>query len=316
MEIQSLTESHIEEAASLFLEQYHLLRQSLPFLPDHSIHPERIQEKLLRLAREYPSAAAFENGKLVGYLCGLPVDNLKGKCKSVYVPEWAHAVQPDATEAIYEELYTAIARPWALSGWFQQTITILRSQPETEDFFYTHGFGLHVEDGVRGLQPAAPRPQNAALRPVEKHEAGLLMHLEQELQDHMHNSPIFLFCKTEERTEWLSRPANRAWFALANGEPCGFILMEPNAEDKSYILRDDKTCSIVGAYVRRGQRGKGLMTSLVGEAMHDYAEKGFILCAVDFETQNDPARHYWRRHFHCTTRSLIRRVDERINDPA
>ena len=88
--------------------------------------------------------------------------------------------------------------------------------------------------------------------------------------------------------------------------------LEPSNPTACYIIRDEKTTSITSAFTRESERNKGIATALLNHSLNWARSVGYERCAVDFESQNIPATHFWLRHFQPVCYSLIRYVDERV----
>jgi len=100
------------------------------------------------------------------------------------------------------------------------------------------------------------------------------------------------------------------WIARVDGEPLGYIRIEPDGE--SFVSRHPSVMNITGAYVVEGRRGSGVGVSLLAELQQWLIQNGYKLCGVDFESINTLGSRFWTRRFTPYTYSMVRRIDERI----
>jgi GNAT superfamily N-acetyltransferase len=86
------------------------------------------------------------------------------------------------------------------------------------------------------------------------------------------------------------------------------MLVGPASEDAARIVRDERTASISGAFVRPEHRRAGVADALLDAAVSWARDGGYERLAVDFETANLLATRFWTRHFRPVTYSLCRRL--------
>jgi GNAT superfamily N-acetyltransferase len=86
------------------------------------------------------------------------------------------------------------------------------------------------------------------------------------------------------------------------------MLVGPASEDAARIVRDERTASISGAFVRPEHRRAGVADALLDAAVSWARDGGYERLAVDFETASLLATRFWTRHFRPVTYSLCRRL--------
>ena len=106
----------------------------------------------------------------------------------------------------------------------------------------------------------------------------------------------------------------RFWIASVDGHPVGYFAAVVAGDDCADIVQAPDTVNIVGAYVQPEHRRGKIATASIDEVASWAREIGCTRLAVDFETQNAPARGFWLKHFTPVSRSLIRTVDVRLVD--
>jgi GNAT superfamily N-acetyltransferase len=103
------------------------------------------------------------------------------------------------------------------------------------------------------------------------------------------------------------------WLADHQGEAVAYMRLGPASEDACTIIRDDKTCSITGAFTSEKARGRGIATALLDRSLRWARAQAYERCAVDFEPMNPLATRFWLRHFEPVCYTLVRHVDERAD---
>jgi GNAT superfamily N-acetyltransferase len=315
LEIASLRDEHLEDAAALVTARYQALRERVPSLPSRFEDASSILPPLHDLAGQAPGVAAIRDGRLVGFLLAMVIPEFRGK-RGAYSPEWANAADAEDSREIYRKMYAHLSARWVADGCFTHVITLLAHDREAVDAWHWLGFGLTSVDAIRDLTPA-----QGALADVEIRRAGLedieqAMALNHALVQHLAAAPIFL-CSVgnEGRTfheQWLTNSDNALWLAYQGREVTACMGFEPASPDACYIIRDEKTTSITSAFTAESERGNGIATTLLNHALAWARSVGYQRCAVDFEPQNIPATRFWLRHFQPICYSQIRHVDERV----
>jgi hypothetical protein len=96
MIINQLAGAHVEEAVHLFSTLYHRQRQETPILDRQNGQSEKIMEMLTGCLKRHPGVAAWENGKMLGYMTGFFLDELLGPSKGVLSTEGAPCIRSRA----------------------------------------------------------------------------------------------------------------------------------------------------------------------------------------------------------------------------
>jgi GNAT superfamily N-acetyltransferase len=107
-----------------------------------------------------------------------------------------------------------------------------------------------------------------------------------------------------------SRPV---WLAEQKGIPVAFISAAPDYTSACYIIRDEKTISLVAAFTEPVMRKSGVMTALLDTVFTYARDAGFVRCSTDYEPENFAGVGLWSRYFTPVCHSLIRTVDRRAN---
>jgi len=342
LNITALNDSHLPDAAGLFVSRYREARSRTPVLPVRHEDPGTILPRLSDLLKKGPGAAAIQDGRLVGFLAGMAIPNFKGTQRGVWCPEWAHAAVESggANRAdVYRRLYEWISAQWVAAGCFTQAITLFAHDVEAGDIWFRNGFGLLCVDAVRSLDPvAADRPlapaatirqatagplPAATIRRATPADVDQILNLTVQHYRYLAGAPIFLpYLRAVGREEiegWLADPTQAVLVATvtgeiasAEGEVAAYLRGGLGCPEAAHVLSDPKTASITRAFTRESLRRQGLASALLGRFVEWARLRGMERIAVDFEPQNIHGSRFWGRHFEPVCHSVIRRVDERV----
>ncbi|MHC5033184.1 MAG: GNAT family N-acetyltransferase [Planctomycetota bacterium] len=315
LRITPLSEEHLEDAALLVRDRYQVLRDQDPLLP---LRYGEVSN-LLPLLRDIvtasgPGVAAARDGRLVGFLKAWLMPAFRGK-RSVYSPEWANAADLDDSRHIYEEMYRHLSAAWVADGHVAHYISVFANDIHAVEAWHWLGFGMAAVDALRGLQPveaagATPDIRRAGIQDTEK-----ITQMEDALRRYSRAAPDFFIAEAFGKKDceaWIADPDRVIWLACVDSEPVAFLRMGPAADDVCTIIRDAKTASIHRAFTRETVRGQGIATALLDRGIAWARSRGYVRCAVDFESMNLLATRFWLRHFRPVCFSLFRHIDERV----
>jgi GNAT superfamily N-acetyltransferase len=311
IQVISLQEAYLPQAADLVCARYRALRDKLPILPDIYTNEQVMFEKLRDMYIEAKGVAALQNGRLVGFMIGFILEDFLGK-RCAYSPEWGHAASIEDSRLVYEELYGQISKVWLNQGCYSHLISIMACDPSAIETFHWLGFGLINIDGVRDLKPVTSQPNRPVISRAGLEDLADLMEMGRALERHVYNAPTFWLHEMENYPEWIKIDQNAAWLAYVEEKCVGFIAFEPGISCECLLLRHESTIRIIGAFTIPQARGQGIATALLSQGLSWAQSQGYTRCAVDFESMNTLARRYWTRWFDPVIYSVLRCVDERI----
>jgi GNAT superfamily N-acetyltransferase len=314
--IVDLDGSLLPRAASIFAERFGRLREAVPELPRDLLDPAATEPLLRRAIDAGPAVAAMRGDELAGYMAGLAVPGLRGAGCASYVPEWAHGATGNDRAARYEAMYAAISGSWADAGRLCHCISILPGDAVLEAGLSWLGFGLFVVDALRGLAPIRASVPGVVVERATLADVDALVPLAVAHQAQYADAPTFLVRdEVEPRQQlrgWIESPGGSVWIARKDARPVAFMYLHPPQDDVSRLVRDPGTVGIGGAFTTPSARGLGIGRAILA-TMLDYARAaGFTRMAVDFETANLSARHFWLREFTPVVLSFERHLDDRV----
>ena len=122
--ITSFQEEHLSQAAGLVCARYRALYGRLPILPDTYASEGTILAELKDISAEAEGVAALQDGRLVGFMTGIVLDDFLGR-RCAYSLEWSIATTSKDSRLIYEEMYTHLSKTWLERGCYNHLISII-----------------------------------------------------------------------------------------------------------------------------------------------------------------------------------------------
>ncbi len=122
----------------------------------------------------------------------------------------------------------------------------------------------------------------------------------------------------EDASAWeaqLGATERVVYLACVGGTPVGYMRIGPASQGACGIIVDEGTASITGAYALPDVRRRGVATVLLQGCLAWAAARGYVRCAVDWESANREANRFWRRHFVPVCYALMRVVDDALATP-
>ena len=309
MNIVSFEKEHIDEAKAIALANYQEERQFVKDLPEISELPD-----LNELAGNGLGVAAFEQGKMVGFLCCYkPWDNAFGTAaKGTFSPIYAHGAVAENREMIYRKLYQTAAEKWVAHGITYHAIAMYAHDEQALRAFFLYGFGVRCVDAIRDMSGinyhAVPDLQ---FRELPKEEIAKIREMRRQLSEHLGSSPCFMYSNEQEFKQWLIRAENRetdVYVAELDGEPVSFIEIADDGE--TFVTEKEEMKNICGAFCMPEYRGSGVFANLLNYVVDRLRQQGITHLGVDFESYNPAGSGAWNKYFTPYTHSVVRRIDE------
>ena len=312
MDILDFEKKHVKEAMEIALANYDDERQYVKGLPQACDIPD-----LYGLAENGLGVAAFENEKMIGFLCCCePFDNAfrATDVRGIFSPMGANAAVSKNRSKIYAAMYQAAGAKWIKTGAVSHAICLYAHDEELQRQFFRYGFGLRCLDAVRPMELIdCGSCSGYDYTELSKTECHLVYPLYLGLYRHYCESPFFMYRKPETQEEFMAssmQEGARCFVAEQNGKICAFVKISVPGE--TFVARGDTYRHIRGAYCLPEHRGKGLYQNLLNFTISVLKREGYTTLGVDFESFNPTARGFWLKYFTAYTNSVVRRIDERI----
>ena len=312
MYILDFEKEHVVEATAIALANYYEEQKYVKELT-------KIDEttNLKSFAGNGLSVAAFEEGKMVGFLCGCaPFDNAfrATDVRGVFSPMGAHGAVSENRTKIYSIMYQAVAEKWVKAGAVSHAVCLYAHDEETQHQFFQYGFGLRCLDAIRPMESLHCKAiEGYEFEELKQEEFGLVYPLHLALYDHYRESPFFMNRTPESEEEFkVSSKEDKGRFFVAKqkDEICAFVKIAASGE--TFIATGHDYRHIRGAYCFPKHRGKGLYQSLLNFVIETLKKEDYTMLGVDFESFIPTARGFWLKYFAPYTHSVVRRIDERI----
>ena len=312
MDIINFEKRHVKEAMEIALANYDDERQYVKDLPQACDIPG-----LYSFAENGLGVAAFENEKMIGFLCCCePFDNAfrATDARGIFSPMGANAAVSENRSKIYAAMYQVAGEKWVKTGAVSHAICLYAHDEELQQQFFRYGFGLRCLDAIRPMELIdCESCGNYDFIELSKTECHLVYPLHLALYRHYCESPFFMYRKPETQEQFIAcamQEEGRYFVAKQNGKLCAFVKISVPGE--TFVATGNTYRHIRGAYCLPEHRGKGLYQNLLNFTISVLKREGYTRLGVDFESFNPTARGFWLKYFDAYTNSVVRRIDERI----
>ncbi len=312
MIIRDFEPKHTEEAAEIALGAYRDERAFTQALPEVSSIPI-----LERLSGNGFGVAAFEGGKMVGFLCGAgPFENAfrSTDARGFFSPMGANGAVMENHGRIYAALYQAAAKKWVKAGAVSHAICLYAHDEEAKQQLFRYGFGMRCADAIRPMETidhALCSGYEFLELPGE--DRAYVYPLYAALNEHYCSSPLFMNRQPDTPEEFLDlseKNKKRFFAAKTGGKICAY--MEVSDQGETFAASGERYRHITGAYCMPEHRGRGVYKNLLNHVIDTLKTEGYTRLGVDFESINPSGSGFWLKFFHVYTNSVVRRIDERI----
>jgi len=312
MIIRDFESKHTEDAAEIALGAYNHERAFAQELPEISSIPI-----IKQLSGNGFGVAAFEGGKMVGFLCSVePFENAfrSTDVRGVFSPMGANGAVMENHGKIYAAMYQAAAKKWVKAGAVSHAICLYEHDEEAKQQLFRYGFGMRCLDAIRPMEAIdSILCSGYEFLELNKEDYTDVYSLHLALNEHYCFSPFFVNRRPNTQEEFLAfleREKKRYFAAKIGGELCAY--MEVSDEGETFVASGDVYRHITGAYCLPEHRGKRVYLNLLNYVINTLKTEGYTRLGVDFESINPSGSGFWLKYFHAYTNSVVRRIDERI----
>jgi GNAT superfamily N-acetyltransferase len=310
LEIQPFMDDHLQAAADLLATRHARHRADEPLLSDRWSEPTAAAGELQRAwsAANASGAAAFRDGRMVGYLVGAPrEDPVWGD--NVWVEAPGHAVEEPE---VVRDLYGFAAGRWVDEGRPRHYALVPASDDELLGAWWRLSFGKQHAHGVREV-PAETRPSipdGFEIRDPEVAEIEALIDIDLALPEHQRKSPVFggvrTYTREDSRAEWLETLAGdseKILIGAHDGRPvaCWAIVPTERSGEHRGLLAPDDACFLGFAATLPDSRGSGIGVALTDAALAWAADQGYASMITDWRETNLLSSRFWPRRGFRTT---------------
>lgn len=232
IDVLNFEKKYVKEATTIALASYYDERQFVKELPQVCDIPD-----LNAFAENGLGVAAFENGKMIGFLCCCePFDNAfrATDVRGIFSSMGANAAVSKNRSKIYTAMYQAAGAKWVKTGAVSHAICLYAHAEELQQQFFRYGFGLRCLGAIRPMElidcESCAGYDFAELSKVECHSVYPL-HLA--LYRHYCESPFFMNRKPETQEEFMissMQEGGRYFVATQNGKLCAFLKIAASGE--------------------------------------------------------------------------------------
>lgn len=323
-EIVQTEKKYLDDLIELFIGNYKETRERNPLLPIKYGTYEGIKPSISWMLNNCNGVVALLDGKVVGYMSALILNQFKGSNRGAYTPEFAHSSVELDKVRIYNIMRTELWKRLASLECTVHSITLLDDDALKTDFFMA-SYGLLVMDAMNTVdQLIATTAENLtdkySARIATVNEIESIKPLVLSYRDYMSGPPIFNNIGIEDidimLERWFMEDKRSVWVVESHtgtdSEIIGFANLITDPDNASYIVRDTSVLGISGTFILSEHRNGGAGSVLFNTASHWAKLNGYEKISVDFESANPLALKFWLNHFEPVTYSLIRHIDDRL----
>lgn len=313
MEIRSIETYDLAQAVRLALEEYQEECRACPQLIQEDFE-KTLEDKLSEWFKTPYGKAAFEDGRMVGYLLFQgPWEGFFGEVKGAFSPLGGSAFRGSDRNRLASRLFEAAAIKLAEDEVFCMGVSRYAHADEANISFIMNGFGIRCSDAILDLESADQVNTGDYAFQIEEligSEKRQVWHLKLDLVRHLADSPVFFPTPAAHIESWFSRDDIRVFAAKDGARMIGSMAF--TGEGETFVSEHPKIANICMAYVDEAYRKTGAANQLLAHVLKVAKEAGMTHLGVDYETINPTALHFWTKHFEPYTYSYVRRLDERV----
>ena len=311
--VESLREKNIQTAYDLWKTDFLEHQSKNPLLSTYWItDTSQVKEYLKKHTQSGKGAVAFNEEKIVGYMV---YDNFHfhGE-EAAYCSIVGHASVKYNRLLIYQQLYRHLSDKWIKDNILNHYYTFYRLDTQLLTEFYHRGFGLYAVDAYRTNDPLYSSSR-ASIEKASPSDVSDLMRLDDEFRAYTREAPLFFIRENKDSEAFngfIDKRDSAAFISRINGEAVGFMSIRLGPENDLITLTDCSMGNIVGAFVEREYRDKGVGVGLLRAIIEWSREIGIERIHLDYESANLLASRFWPKYFTPLLYSVKRNVNPDI----
>jgi ribosomal protein S18 acetylase RimI-like enzyme len=303
LEVVPFADEHVDGAARLLADRHARHRRDEPLLPERFEEPGAARDELFAAWRadDASGAAAFRDGRLVGYLIGAPDDpDVWGE--NVWVQGAGHAVE-EAEDV--RDLYAVAAARWYEEGRRRHYALVPATDAVLVDAWFRLGYGQQQAQAVREL-PADGEGGDERFEIREPREADVeaLIDVDLALPAHQRAAPVFserpMPTRQLARDEWaktLAGDEERILIGCLDRRPvaCWSTCDASISIHYHGLTLPDRASYLAFAATLPEARGSGIGVALTEAVLARAREEGYTCMITDWRVTNLLASRFWPR---------------------
>jgi GNAT superfamily N-acetyltransferase len=323
LKIRSFIDEHINSAGNLVANTVKRLRNQGAVLSHAYENEELCIQFLIDLFQKGAiGAAAIENGKLSGFIIGLPrEDEFFGRSVWSKVP--MHALAEGVEPALYRHLYAAAGEQWMANGYPNHYV----EEPAIEKTALWTWFGLGFgQQQVYGALDLAAHSHSEftndgkiTIRRAAAGDEEILKSFAWNVAGYQMGAPVWAPTAENEKaeleegySELATDPDSITWLAFDGDSPVGMQRYHAVVDASKDILNVEGGIELAPGSTMPQARGKGSATLMTQHGLAYAREHGFKTCLIDWRTTNLLSAAFWpKMGFEPVVFRLERRVDFR-----
>ncbi|MEN8907837.1 MAG: GNAT family N-acetyltransferase [Clostridiales bacterium] len=317
IKFEILNSNHIEIVSEIALKEYYEEKSKVSILPEENFY-ESICKLVSELADHKLGVVAVEGKKILGFLtCHKPIKNYFGKTLGTFSPIHAHGTIKENRKNIYSLLYQQTSKIWVKQEIYSHAIALYKHNDEAVSSFFENGFGLRCIDAIRTVEAIKSKDfPDINFFELRIDSIDKLVPLKNNLIKHLQETPIYipLFFKVDEEKMRKNNSEKNSRYFVAEKNDNIIAYIEIMNSGENFACTSTNMKNICSAYMYPKYRNNGIFTKLISYLMEILDKEGYKKCGVDFESLNPTAKGFWLKYFTAYTYSVVRRIDERIND--
>jgi len=315
MELREARSSDFEQAFDLFKKAYETEREAVDALPKFSDTEPLARERLKTMFEKHKGLVALKDSEVVGYFFYALTGELFGKSEGALVPLIGHASKKKNKIEIYQSLLNEAGKRWVSNNKLSWVVTCFEHDTVLEKLFFKNGFGQRCADAIAFAEIRHEDQNEIKVIKATMNDLKDIKDLHQEHVDFYQSSPLFMPGDDADEFEALKAsfndPFTHIWTAYMEGEAVGYMRLSQVGE--SFISNSKDMANVNAAYVKPTLRGRHIASGLLS-ALKEYVidKTNYTRIGVDYESINSTGSRFWEKHFMPYTKTLARRIDERI----
>ena len=319
MKFDDLKDKYIDDAVKMAQAHYDKECEATPALYKKD-YKDKLADMLGYIFQHGMGKVALENNQLIGFLgFYAPLDEQFGHVTGSFSPVFANAYGGKNRATTASRLFEEASKAMVDKGILSYTVAIYAHDQEVLEAYSFNGFGYRCADAIRIIEKQNEKTIKAndleayTFEEIDRNQAGNLLDFHNNVRAHLGQSPTYYPVGLHSLDTFLKNceeDKSRLFIASFKGHVVGYYELISTGE--TFITNEEDYLHIVGAYINKDHRGKGVLAGLLDYILEKLKDEGYSKLGVDCETTNPPAYRYWKKHFDYYTYSLVRRLDERI----